>query len=359
MTNYIVNHDELKEYVKKIFMAFNVNDSDSDMVADMLVNSNLRGVNSHGVLRVSNYTNRLREGGMLPYTECTIVSETPTTAVIDGNNGLGAVACSLCAELARKKAMENNLGFVALRGINHTGTMGYWSMKIAQDDMIAIVGTADEPLMAAPGGKSVVIGNNPFSVAFPSNKHPGICVDMACSVSAFGKLLDYRLRNQPIPLGWFLDLDGKPTTDASKAAIMMPVGGHKGYGIAFAVEALASLLSGGAFGNEHGSQYNDLKNPNSCNIFFFAIKISAFRELEEFKESADSFIDLLCNSQKAEGVDHIYYPGEIEEKHKQKSLIEGIQLDEALVNELSEIALKAGIKGVHGEFLKAKVVEFK
>jgi len=354
MKRYLVPHNELKKLVKNIFIGCDIHEQEADMQADMLVNANLRGTDSHGVMRVGNYVDRALAGGMKSNASCSIENETLTTAIVNGNYGLGSVGCSYSAELARKKAIDSNVSFVVLKNTNHTGANALWSLKIAQDDMVGIVGTAAQPNMAATGSIVNIVGNNPFSIAIPSGKYPHICLDVACSIVAGGKIFDYALRNKSIPLDWALDKEGKPTKDPSKASIFLPVGAHKGYGISVIIEVLASLLSGGVFGKDHGDQYGDLKNPNKVNIFFEAINIAAFRPLEEFKKSVDDFIDYLHSSPTAEGVKQVIYPGEIEAHHREKALKDGIELNENLIAELEDIASKIGLDDDSVLFLRKK-----
>jgi ureidoglycolate dehydrogenase (NAD+) len=355
--NYLVCCAELRQLVTEIFTAHDLQVRDAEMMSDMMINANLRGVFGHGVLRVSNYINRLSAGGMKKHSEHKIVVETPSTAVIEGNDGFGAVVLAYGAELAREKADKNNIAMVVVRNTEHSGTLANWSLKIAQDDMIGITGTAAQPIMPPVGGKSIAVGNNPFSVTIPcGDKNAPICVDMSCGVVSGGRIFDLKLKDMPMPEGWALDKDGNPTIDPNLADIFLPFSGHKGYAIAVAVECLGSMLSGGAFGTGHGHQYGKLAEPNRVHTFFIAIKISAFRDLAGFKRDVDAYIETLHSAKKIDGVDKIWYPGEMEAAHQKKALAEGIELNEELVNELIDYALHANISAEKTEFLKRKPI---
>jgi LDH2 family malate/lactate/ureidoglycolate dehydrogenase len=353
--NYLVNPKELQEFVKKIFMKYDLNEQNANSMAAMMVEANLRGVHSHGVLRVSNYVDRIIAGGLKKEANIEVIKETNTTATVDGTNSFGAVACEFAANLAREKAEKYGLGMVALKNTEHTGALQIWALKMAGKDMIGITGTATEPIMAPTGSKSMLIGNNPFSIVVPSGKYDPICLDMASSQVAAGKVFDKGVKKEEVPLGWILDEDGNPTTDPNKFKTLLPVGGHKGYGLAVIVELLSSILSGGPIGEDHGSMYGKLAEPNSENCFFITINISYFRELAEFKEDVDKYIELIHSSETAPGIERVFYPGEMEAEHKRNALINGVRLDENLINQLESYAHNAGLSGEEIELLKKTV----
>lgn len=355
--SYIVFHDELETFVRNIFLAFGLEEDEANIVAHTLIEADLRGIYTHGVIRVGVYLERLRQGGTLAGQKCTVLSETSTTALLSGNNGIGAVISNEAVTLARKKAQESNIGAVCVKLSNHFGIGAFWAQKLAGDNMIGFACSNVEPLMPATGGKTPTIGNNPFSIAVPNGKGTHMCLDMACSVVAAAKMFEYQLRNEQMPLGWFLNKEGQPTTDPFSASMVLPFGGYKGYVLAVMVEAMTSLLSGGNFGYDIGSQYGDLKNPNHISHYFMAIKIDAFRELEDFKRSVDRYIEYLHNIPTVDNSSRVYYPGEIEEINRRKSLSKGIQLSANLVEELCQIAISVGLDEPACAFLKRMPVE--
>ena len=352
MVEYRVNHERLAEFVTDIFIRHCVKAEEAKSLAAMMVNANLRGLYSHGVLRVGTYIDRMKAGGMKKEFEIQVISETPTTAVVDGGGGFGAVACEYAARMAREKAKKYGLGMVTLRNTEHTGMISLWSLIMSEDDMIGFTGTAIEPLMAPTGGKELRLGNNPFAFTIPAGKYAPICLDISCSQVAGGKVLAKKVKNEPVPLGWCLDEDGLPTTDPNRWKFLVPVGEHKGYGLSVVVECLGSLLSGGLFGEGHGQQYGKLDETNSVNSFYLAINIGHFRDLELFRKDAEAYIDYLHSCEKAPGTERIYYPGELEDEHTKDALAKGIKLDENLITQLESYAEEVGISKEDMTFLR-------
>ncbi len=332
-----VKVDRLHEVIKSIFLKNGLTDADATIVADNLVDANVRGVHSHGVLRTVNYVGRIQAGGTNAHPDIKIVKETPVSAVIDGDNGLGSVVSMRAVELCRKKAKESGIACVTVRNSNHYGTAAFYCERLAGDDMVAFSCSNVEPNMTLPGALGVTIGNNPFCMVAPAGKHINFCSDMASSQIAWGKVLNYRLNKQKLPGIYAVDEAGNPTDDAEAARYLMPMGAHKGYGIAIQLEILCSLLSGGKFGSNIGHMYDDITKPNDLSHFFMAIDISAFRDLDEFKASMDAFIDYLQSIPTADG-GHIIVPGEIEDNCKRNSYANGIEITYELAKELISMA---------------------
>ncbi|MPN20303.1 putative oxidoreductase YjmC [bioreactor metagenome] len=195
----------------------------------------------------------------------------------------------------------------------------------------------------------MAIGNNPFSVVVPACKHKSICADMATSMVALGKVLDYRLKNQPLPDGWAIDENGTPTNDSNAAKHLLPFAAHKGYGIAVILEVFCSILSGGDFGKSINSMYGNIDKPNNLSHCFMALRIDAFRDLEQFKADVDAFIDYLHAIPAAAG-HTILMPGEIEHNNKVRNQKEGIDLPENLITELAQIAESLGVDDLQQYF---------
>ena len=351
MKRYLVDHERLNSLVIGIFRRSGLKDEDAKSLASMLIRANLRGLYSHGVLRVGTYLDRIKAGGMKTDYEIRVLRDTPATALVDGGDGPGAAACEFAARLAREKAEKCGLGMVTLRNTEHTGMISLWSLIMSGEDMIGFTGTAIEPLMAPTGGKELRVGNNPFAFTIPAGKYPPICLDISCSMVSGGKVLAKKLEKEPVPLGWCLDENGLPTTDPEKWRFLVPMGEHKGYGLSVIVECLGSLLSGGPFGEGHGQQYGKMNEPNRVNSFYLAVNIGFFRELDGFLRDTEAYIDYLHSCEKAPGVSRIYYPGELEEEHTKKALAEGIELEENLVRDLMERASKVGFSPEETAFL--------
>lgn len=207
--------------------------------------------------------------------------------------------------------------------------------------------------MPAPGAAEPALGNNPFAVAYSGEKYKEVCVDMACSVAAHGKAVDLKSRGKEIPMGWFLDKDGKDTNDLDKVDMLIPFAGHKGFGIAFLVETFGTFLAGGTL----SCNMNQQLNPNiseDASQFFCAIKIDAFQELGKFKEEVDTFIDFEKGLKKKEGIESIKYYGENEYENKKRIRAEGITLPITLIDEIKEVAAGLGIQESEMTFFTEK-----
>lgn len=340
--NYIIPREHLICFCTDLFKAYGVKADEAKIFAEALVSTELRGVKSHGMVRIKNYIDRINAGTLDLDKEITIINETSTTALIDGNNGIGMVISKKAVDIARKKAKENGIGFVSVRQSNHFGAAGIWGIELAGEDMIGICSTNSEPIVSAPTGKTRALGSNPFSITAPAGKYPHVSLDISNGVMALGKVYEYKRLDKLFPEGSWLDSDGNPTTDpnANPVAefIMRPFGMHKGFGLTVMMEILTSLLAGGAYGPEIPSVYRDIDKPNPISHFFMAIRIDCFRELSDFKSSVDELIEYLHELPVRDEDKSVLYPGEIEAKIAEKNLKSGIILSEDVVNELKDMA---------------------
>ncbi len=357
--NHLITKDELYKVCTQLFMKEGLSSENADILVSSLLEADLRGTSSHGVVRIENYIKRLRQGGAVANAVNTILYQTPTTVVMDGNNGLGAIVSHQACEIVRKKALENKLAFGVVKESNHFGAASRWAFELAGDDMIGIAGSNVHALMVALGSRKPAIGNNPFAVVVPADKYGSVCLDMACSTVAGGKVLEYRHKNMPLPDGWFVDEEGNNTNDPFKGMLVTPFGGHKGFGIAVIVEILSSLLSGGAFGDGLGNQYEIMNKPNHLSHFFIAIRIDAFRDPAGFNADVDAFIDHLKATPRKDDCREIYYPGELEKRRHAVNLIKGIVLEASLADELAGIARENGVDEDLVACLKAHPLETK
>ncbi len=308
-------------------------EEDAACIADNLIEANCRGMDSHGVLRVGNYLNRIRSGGTNAPAEVKVLRETPVTAVLDGDNGVGSVVGTKAMNICREKAEKNGMAAVVIRNSNHYGTSAYYCEHMAKNDMIAFSCSNVEPCMTPPGALTVTIGNNPFCMVAPCGKYGEIASDMATSQVAWGKVLNYRLLDKKLPGPWGIDAEGNPTDDPHAAVCLAPMGLHKGYGVAVLPEILCSLLSGGAFGSDIGHMYKDLTSPNKLSHFFMCMKVEAFRDLDEFNADMEKFYEFLHDIKTADG-GSIIVPGELEFNSKNRIAKEDVAITEALAKEL-------------------------
>lgn len=346
-----VTSRQLLDLCSKIFEKAGLEPEDALSVASLLVDAERRGMQSHGVNRVTQYVNNLSAGGAKPHPDIRILSETETTAVIDADCSLGAVSSELAVRIAREKARAHGIGYVTVKNCSHFGMGAHWTLKLAGDDMIGFTGSTTNPSMAAPGGINAVVGNNPFGIGLNGEKYKEIAIDQACSISAKGRAVMMAKQGMEIPMGWFLDENGEPTNDLSKVSTMVPMAAHKGYGIAFGIEVLSGFLSGGALPQNMNSQ----ADPQSCelaNQFFAAVNISFFRDPADFKKSLDEYIDWIKLSKLKAGVDSVKYPGEIEHDASVRAEKEGIRLPDPVARDLIGHAVKFGLEPSDYAFLQ-------
>ncbi|HUE76283.1 MAG TPA: Ldh family oxidoreductase [Chloroflexota bacterium] len=332
LTTQRVDGKALRQLVERIFQQEGLSNEDAAVVADSLVAADERGVYSHGVMRVATYVKALRSGGMRADARPSVVSNEGANAVIDGQWTMGQVGSNRAMVLAIEKAREHGVGLVGLRNSHHCGAMAYWAMMALPADCIGFATTNAGMNMAPWGGVDKIIGNNPFAVAIPTNRDWPMVLDMATSVVAGGKLDIASIRGQKIPLDWALGPDGQPTDDPRQARLgtLLPVGGPKGYGMAVMLDVLAGVLTGARFGGGLG--------PGGSGQFFMAIRVDAFMPVVEFKSRMDEMIDQINHSTRAEGVERIYVPGEIEFDLQRRRETEGLLVESAIMEELESLA---------------------
>lgn len=322
--------------VAGIFAGCGLPAEDAQVVADSLVEADLRGVSSHGVVRVPTYVAGLREGSINPRPRLHLVVDHGPRALVDGDNGMGQVAASYAMRQAIARAREHGIGAVGLRRSRHCGAMAYWAIQALATDCIGVATTNAGLNMAPTGGLDRIIGNNPLAIAVPTNRPWPMVLDMATSVVAGGKLDVAAIRRQKIPLDWATDAEGRPTDDpvVARRGLLLPVGGPKGYGLAVMLDVLAGVLTGARFGGGLG--------PPGSGQFFLAIQVEGFMPVAEFKARMDQVIDQIQQSRRAPGVDRIYVPGEIEYESAQRRRAEGIPLEETIAANLERLAGETG-----------------
>jgi len=333
----------LQEFTKEVFVRAGLPPEDAETEAKVLVWANLRGVDSHGVLRIPWYVEHVDTGHMNPRPSIRVEKETAATALIEGDRAFGPVVTVLGMEKAMEKAKEVGIGWVLLRNITHQGAIGYYSLMAAQSDMVGITFVCSPPNMAPFGAKAAGVHNSPIAIAVPAKRHRPLILDMATSVKAGGWLSVARDKGIPIPEGWALDKDGNPATDPKLAAILLPFGGAKGSGLAMMFECISSVMAGNPLQEPvlSGRQKRGEHNQNSV---VAAIDIGTFTDVEGYKETIDSYIDGLKALPKAEGFDEILVPGEPEERNFEERSRKGIPLPEGTIKNLRSIAERFELK---------------
>lgn len=310
-----VNIDEIRNRSIAAFEKVGVSNDDAKIITEVLLETELRGVFTHGFMRLERYINCIRSGGIKTDGNYEVAYDSPSWASIDGKDNLGIVISYKAMKLAIEKAKETGVGIVNVRGSHHFGAAGYYTSMCADNDMVGMSMSNGDILIAATGSGEKTIGNNPFSYAFPANKYGKIVYDIAMSYTSDRKVVQMDKEGKKLPEGWIIDKDGKPTTDPGeyeKGGTLLPFGGYKGYGLAMMVETLAATLSGAAMTKNVHAWNTDENCGGNVGHFFMALDISKLGNPEEYKKRVDSMIDEIKNSKKADGCDKIYYPGEIE-----------------------------------------------
>lgn len=315
------------------------------LVADVLLFAELRGIPSHGVVRLPYYLRRLRDGGTEALAAPVVIGESPGTALIDARNGMGHVACMAAADLAAYKAGSTGTACVGVRGSSHNGALSYYAMKLAERGFAAFVFTNTTPLMAPWGGTGSVIGNNPLAFAAPFRPDRPFVFDAAMSSVAAGRVRLAASRGERIPRGWIVDETGRETEDPRdfERGALLPFAGHKGYGFALIVEILASVLTGAGMLHQNPFWQEATDTPLSIGHSIIAMDIARFMPLEEFGSRMEWMASVLESTPAAEGSNGVILPGEFEHQNELKRLRDGIPLAENTWVSLREAALEAGV----------------
>jgi LDH2 family malate/lactate/ureidoglycolate dehydrogenase len=337
--------ERLTEIGRALFVAAGTSSEEAEIVVRHVVNANLAGHDSHGVIQIPTYIERIKVGHIVPGAPWKIVQESPTTTVVDGHWGFGYVVNERAMRLTIEKAGKSNVAAATVFRQGHIGRLASYTLMAAKAGMIGLI-TADSgrsPKAVAPfGGREARLGTNPISIAMPSDLEGPLYLDMATSAAAAGKIALSVARGTPVPPGWIIDRDGRPTTDPSQlrqGGALLPVGGsegYKGYGLSVMVEILCGLLTGLGFGVEPTGRHND-----GC--FMAVFKVDAFRPLVQFKQEIGEFVQYLKATKPAEGSSGVYYPGEIEHMREEDRRGNGIEIEDATWYKLRSLAEGYGL----------------
>ena len=326
----------------QIYVAEGVPEQEARTVATHQVKANLVGHDSHGVIHIPEYVERIRRGHIVPGATFEVEKETPSTACINGNWGIGFVVTERAMGMAIEKAKVTNVAVMTIHHQSHIGRLGEYAAMAAREGMIGMI-TADSgagPKAVAPfGGRERRLGTNPICIAVPSDMEGTVLLDMATSAVAGGKVALARSRKELIPLGWVIDQQGNPTTDPNdyyRGGAILPLGadqGHKGSGLSFMVETLSGILTGLGFGIDPQARHND-----GCFIAVF--NVEAFRPLEEFKKEVRAFARFIKDTPLAKGFSEVLYPGEMEWLTEQQRLRDGVYIEEGTWAGIQELIVE-------------------
>lgn len=346
MNELKVSAEKLTQFCIACFEKLGASAEHSRFVADNLLFANLRGVDSHGLIRLKVYTERLRAGGFNVQARPQVVSDEQSVALIDGQHGIGQVAATRAMKLAIAKADKTAMAWVSVRNSNHFGACAYYALQAVEQGMIGFAATNAGPTMAPTGGREARLGNNAFAIAVPAGKHPPLVLDMATGAVAWGKIFVAQQEKRKIPTTWALDKHGQPTDNPNAAAdkgLIQPLGGYKGYGLSLFLDLLTGVLSGGGFSTQVKTLYQQVAVPSEVAHTCAALRVDAFMPVDEFRARVDQIIDLMHSCPPAAAVEHIFVPGEIEHTTAQRRAAEGIPLNSELQQDLRALAAELGV----------------
>ncbi len=331
---------DLLKFTKEVMIKAGLSEEESAIFSDSLVSAEIRGVSSHGLTRLSTYARRVQEGLVANHTEPEILKDGGSVLLIDGKNTMGAYAGVKTMELCMERARIHGTSFATVFNGNHFGCASYFTSLAAKNNMIGFAMANGPSAIPPTGGTKALLGTNPVSISIPAGRFEPLTLDMATSAVARGKVALAKKKGESVPYGWGLDSKGNPTTnpeDILDGGSVLPVGGAKGYGIALIVEILSSCLSGAFNGQTMGSFYDFTRTQNS-GYAFGAIDIGKIIDINIFKASVDNLFDNMKDCPKAEGVESIKIPGEIENEKEALAKVNGVEISEAVTIELQNLA---------------------
>ncbi|HEX5595580.1 MAG TPA: Ldh family oxidoreductase [Micromonosporaceae bacterium] len=335
----------LTQTVADIFGALGFSPAAATTVAESLVAADMRGLGSHGVMLVPMYVDRIRAGSVSLREEAEVVQDFAAIAVLDAGHALGQLTGEQAMRLAVEKARRYGVGAVTVRDAFHFGG-GFRYVQLAADaGCIGIAAANTRPLMPAPGGAAAVVGNNPVAIGVPQSDGQPVILDLALSEAALGKIRIAAGEGRAIPATWATDNQGQPTTDPVAAidGLLLPTGGHKGYGLALMVDILTGVLSGGGYGNHVKGLYSDVSVPNNCAHFFLALDVAAFGDTTGFGQRLADLAGQVRSSKRAPGVDQVHLPGDLSSARHARALAAGVALEPSVLSQLRATAETLGV----------------
>lgn len=354
----VISESSLRNFTEDVFIAMGCSPQHSRLAADVLLKSDLRGIDSHGVARLTGYVRLWEKKRINTTPDIRIVHETATTATVDGDAGLGLVVAPFAMQVAIKKAEQYGSGWVSVRNSNHFGIAGYHALMAVERDMIGFAMTNASPLVSPTYSSERLLGTNPMCYAFPAGKYPPVIVDMATSAAANGKLEIAQRLGKQVPEGWIQDKQGNNTADPhalKTGGALLPLGGdaehgsHKGFGLGATVDILSAVLSGANYGPWVPPFVAFLDPPtdpvgSGIGHFVGAMRVDGFRPVDEFKSHLDNWIERFKASDTIDSDHKVIIPGEPETEAEKDRKINGIPLVDAVVKDLNELAMRFDVK---------------
>jgi ureidoglycolate dehydrogenase (NAD+) len=334
----LVPHERLTAFAAACLQRLGLESADAELVAETLVAANLRGVDSHGVVRLPHYATRLRNGTVKPRPNITARRTAASAALVEGDAGMGQLVAVRAMQEAISLARETGVGAVTARNSSHCGACAYFVEMAVKEKMIGVALTHTDSIMVPPGMKRIFLGSNPIAFGAPGAREP-VIIDMSTTHVAWGKVLVARQEGRPIPPDWGVDKDGKPSTDPQQVVGLAPTGGHKGYALAMMIEILCAQLAGVPFGRHVTKMYGELDKPRNLGHFMLALDVARFADRKEFGDGIVRFLDEI----RGEGA---LAPGDPERRSAEQRQREGIALGDATAAELNALAAELGVAGL-------------
>jgi len=349
--------DVLRDFTRNIFLKIGCSEQHAILATDVLIRADLRGIDSHGVARLTGYVRLWEKQRINTKPDIKVVHETATTATVDGDSGLGLVVAPFAMKVAIEKAEKYGSGWVAVRNSNHFGIAAYHALMAVEKDMIGFAMTNASPLVAPLYTNERLLGTNPMCYVFPAGKYPPVVVDMATAAAANGKLEIAQRQHKPVPEGWIISKNGEPSTDPhelKKGGALVALGSdkdhgsHKGFGLSATVDILSAVLSGANYGPwvpPFVAFLEPSDNPVGKGIghFLGAMRVDGFRPVNEFKTHLDQWIERFKSAKPVSADQGLVIPGEPEREAELERKIKGIPVIETVVNDLNELADKLGV----------------
>ena len=337
--------DALRAFGTRVLAAEGVPGPDAALVSESLVQADLWGHGSHGLLRLPWYAARLRSGAMRAVTEPAVLTDSGPLVLLDGRDGTGQVLADRARALATERARAHGVGAVGVRNSNHFGTAMWFTRRAARDGYVAVLTTNASPAMAPWGGRERRIGTNPWSIAAPGPDGRVLALDIANTAVARGKIYLARSRGESIPESWALTADGAPTTDPAEGVlgVVLPMAGHKGYAIAFMMDVLSGALTGSAVGTGvHGPYEPEARS--GCGHLFLALDPEAFGDRAGYEARVRQLVEEVTSVPLAQGVDEVFTPGEVEDRAEAANLAAGgVVLARDALAELQRLGAETGV----------------
>jgi len=338
---------DLESFVARCLRACGLPPADAEKVSILMIKSDLRGADGHGIFRLPQYCKRIRSGGINVRPNIRVISERKGQALIDGDNAMGHLVVARAAEIAIAKAREAGVAWVGVRASNHAGCAAVYAKMPLAHDMIGLYIAMGNANHVPPwGGTEMLLSTNPIAIAVPSGRRPPVVLDMATTTAAYGKIKLALQRGEQMPVGWMVDRNGRPLTDPARASegFLLPIGGPKGYGLALMFGLLAGTLNGAKFGRSLVDFNADQTTPTNTGQLMVAVDVAAFMDIATFKSEVDRVWEEMKSSPTMPGFDEVRLPGERSSEIEAKRSRAGIPIGPELAQQLNRLAEELGVK---------------